>query len=585
MRNGFTLGSAIVFIVLLAFLSYFSWLWIFCRFYVPAEHMAIITAKEGKDLSSGQILAKAGEKGVLEDPLAEGRYFRNPVFYEWKIVPAVKVPAGKVGIVTSKVGTELPPGEFLAEKGQKGVWRRVLGPGLYRLNPVGYKVDLLDAVSIPIGYVGVITSLSGEKAPEGAFAGDKQKGVREDILQPGLYYLNSNAFKVDVIEVGLNQVSILGEEGGKVITKGQMDMQNQAMEELQTNMLQEQKRKRESYIQQEISQTNMDSSSMSRTSGAGSRKKTASAQAKEQKASIPAPIVKDGSITTLSLSQFVEFPSRDGFEIRLDMTLEFEILPEKVSEVYLRYGDLPAVVDKIIMPQILSISRLKGSSYKAQDFIVGEGREKFQDELRETLSEVLGKKDITIHNSLIRHVDVPNDILTPIQMASVAVERNLTNIQKQETAKKRAELNTQESMIDQRRQEVMQETEKIVAEIAAQKESDVASINAQTGKKVADIAKDTAAVRADMTRKIGETKGLVTSMVEGEKAKGFQMKTKAVGDPESYAWMNFAEGLNPAISIKIIHSGQGTLWTDLEHASPASLGGASVLGGNPTEKK
>ena len=31
---------------------------------------------------------------------------------------------------------------------------------------------------------------------------------------------------------------------------------------------------------------------------------------------------------TFVLNQFVEFPSRDGFEISLDMTVEFELLPE-----------------------------------------------------------------------------------------------------------------------------------------------------------------------------------------------------------------------------------------------------------------
>ncbi len=556
---------------------YLGWLWFFCRFYVPPGKMAVIIAKEGKDLEPGQILAKEGQKGVQEEPLAEGRHFRNPIFFDWNIVTATKIPAGKVGVVTSKVGKELPAGEFLANEGEKGVWRRVLGPGFYRLNPVGYKVDIVDAVSIPVGYVGVVTSLSGEKASDGKFAEANQKGVRTDVLQPGLYYVNSNEFKVDVIEIGLNQVSILGNEGGRVITKGQMDMQNKAMEELQSNMLAQQKQKRQSYIDQEMSQ-------VQQWSGASSGSKRGQ-QANTSQAAPAKPAIKEGTITTLGLAQFVEFPSRDGFEIRLDMTLEFELLPSKVAEVFLHYGDLPAVVDKIIMPQILSVSRLKGSSYKAQDFIVGEGREKFQDELRETLLEVLEEKSILVHNSLIRHVDVPEEILEPIQQASVAVEQNLTNIQKQETAKKQAELNTQETMIDQRKQEVMQETEKIVAEIGAEKETQVASLRAQTEKMVADIAKDTAGVRAGITRKLGETQGLVTSMVEGEKAKGFQMRSTAVGDPDSYAWISFAEKLNPDLTIQIMHAGQGTLWTDLKGTALGSLGSAKILAEPPAEPK
>lgn len=46
--------------------------------------------------------------------LAEGRHFLNPIQYDVEIVPAVSIPLGKVGIVTAKVGRELPPGEIIA---------------------------------------------------------------------------------------------------------------------------------------------------------------------------------------------------------------------------------------------------------------------------------------------------------------------------------------------------------------------------------------------------------------------------------------------------------------------------------------
>jgi len=234
-------------------------------------------------------------------------------------------------------------------------------------------------------------------------------------------------------------------------------------------------------------------------------------------------------------------------------------------------------VDKIIMPQILSISRLKGSSYKAQDFIIGEGREKFQDELREALSNVLGAKNIVVHNSLIRYVDVPNQILDPIQQRSVAQEQNLTNIEKQKTAKKRAELNTEEAMIEQKRQEVAQETEKIAAEIAANKEKIVAEIHANTEKSVAEIEKMTAEINATITKNLGKAKADIVKMVEGEKANGYQMKVKAVKDPSAYAWITFAENMNPELNIKILHAGDGTLWTDIDKDNFGDIGGAAIL--------
>ena len=89
------------------------WSWGFCRFYVGPGKMAIITAKSGDPLPADQILAKPGQKGVLEDVLGEGRHIWNPLFYDWKIVDALFIPPGKVGVVTSLVGDPLPPGEIV----------------------------------------------------------------------------------------------------------------------------------------------------------------------------------------------------------------------------------------------------------------------------------------------------------------------------------------------------------------------------------------------------------------------------------------------------------------------------------------
>jgi len=556
------------------------WEWGFCRFYVDAGKMAIVTAKEGQDLPPGHILADPGQKGIWKEPLAEGRHFLNPYNYDWKIVSQIHIPAGKVGIVTAKDGKDLATGEFLAKAGEKGIWENVLGPGRYRLNPEGYNITLVDAINIPIGYVGVATSLSGAKAPEGQFAEAGQKGIRRDILQPGLYYINPNAFKIDVLEIGVNQVSLTSKES-QVLTKTKVAVQNAAMDQLASNVLAAQTERRKEYFEQDSA---ADKKVRFNAAPQMSRR-TAPAAAKKEKSLMPAmkPQAQrvDNStpeaMSTFGLQQCVEFPSRDGFEIRLDMTVEFELAPNKIAEILMRYGDLPAVVDKIILPQIQSISRLKGSSYRAQDFILGEGREKFQDDLKEALAQVLAQKDIKIHNSLIRHVEVPDQILQPIQQASMAIEQNLTNIARQNTARKQAELNTQETMIEQRRQQVMQETEKLVAETQATQEKSVAEIRAETTLDVARIAQETAAVRAAITRTLGQADAQVITLVEGEKSRGFQLKVGAIGSPAAYNLLTFSEKLNPNLSVQIIHAGNGTLWTDLKNPDLGNLAGAKIL--------
>lgn len=553
------------------------WQWFFCRFYVGPDQMAIITAKIGEPLPPGQILAKDGQKGVREDVLGEGRYFLNPYLYERSIMPVIRITPGKVGMVTSKVGEPLPQGEFLADAGQRGVWRRVLGPGKYRLNPVGYTVEIVDAISIPIGYVGVVTSLSGESAPEGEFAGPGQKGIRKDIIQPGIYYANPKQYKIDVLEIGVNQVSLLGKTGGEVLTKSiqlDADRQQGGFNAMAQDLLIQQQARREEYAEKSAI---FKAPSALRSRVAGQQEAAAAPGRKLADTDRDKPQDMPMAANIFTLNQFVTFPSRDGFEVSLDMTVEFEILPQKLAGIFRAYGDLPAVVEKALMPQILSISRLKGSAYKVTEFIMGEGREKFQIDLTEALARVLGERGINVHNALIRHVNVPPDILAPIRDASVAIEEDLTNKEKQNTARKQAELNTELSLIEQRGQQVQQETVKMAAEIRASQDREVARIGAETRKTVAEIESRTAKLRADKTVILGEAQAEAVKLVEGERARGYGLKTGAFGDPQAYTMWEFARTLNPDIRIQVMYAGPGTLWTDLERASFGELGGASIL--------
>ncbi len=177
----------------------------------------------------------------------------------------------------------------------------------------------------------MITSLSGKQAPPGNFAFENQKGIRKDILQPGLYYVNPKEYKVDVLEIGVNQVSLLGRTGGEVITKGQLKSQNAAIQQLQSNVLQEQKRKRLDYLTESFGELSMKSRS---PRSSVNQLLTMENEPMDLEA-LKKNYLAGDSISTLGLSQFVEFPSRDGFQISLDMTVEFELLPTEIASIFL----------------------------------------------------------------------------------------------------------------------------------------------------------------------------------------------------------------------------------------------------------
>ena len=594
MNNFGKFASAIVAAVALFALGVFAFVWTCCRVYVGPGEMAIVTSKTGDELPPGAILAEPGQKGVQRIPLGEGRHFLNPVTHDWRIVAAITIPAGSVGVVTSKNGRELAPGEILApDRDSKGVWKDVLGPGRYRLNPEGYDVKVMSAINIPIGYVGVVTSQTGKPAAAGSFAGPGEKGVMEKVLQPGLYYVNPRAYQVDVVEIGMNQVSIVGKSGTVVLTKAQSQSAN-GLDELQRMTLQKQVQKRAEYVTQNADLGIVDEDSarnfsnyaqstlgslsrapVARKVAASGNRYLQTASAAREEAAAPARTNASQSqlpandSVAFGMNQFVQFPSSDGFAIMLDMTVEFELMPEKISKIFMLYGDLPAVVSKIIMPQILSISRMKGSDYKAREFIDGEGRQKFQEEMTAELVRVLGEKHILVRNAIVRHVEVPEEILAPIQSAAVAKEQDLTNKTQQDTEKRRAELNTEIAKVDQLKREVEQETAKLVATVAAEMKKDVAEINAETKLKAAEIDLECAKIQAKITETRGSAEVKAKFLVENEEALGIKRRASAFKDPSLWADLTFADALNPAVNIRVIHSGEGTLWTDLKGASLA----------------
>lgn len=441
----------------------------------------------------------------------------------------------------------------------------------------GYQAELVDALSIPIGFAGVVTSLSGKPTTDGEFAAPGEKDVRADILQPGLYYANPKEFRIDVLEIGINQVSLLGKEGSAVVTKkaALQPEASGAVSVLQAQALREQIERRKDYLEKSrvTSEAVIARGDKTRVPLAPPVSKGEPARAAAER---PHPAV-EAAVSGFVLDQFVIFPSRDGFDISLDMTVKFELRPEAVAWIFRQFGDLPAVVDKILMPQILSVPRLKEPAYRATDFIVGEGREKFQVDLKDTLAKTLAERQILIHNALIRHVNVPDEILEPIRQLSIAQEQDLTNHEKQNTARKQAQLNTEQSLIQQRRAEVAQQTERLKAVIKAEQEKSVAEIAAETLKKVSEIEKSSAEIRAWKTLRLGQANAEVVRKVEGEKEKGLVLKTQAFGDSAAFSLWEFAQGLNPELTVRIIHAGEGTLWTDLEKATLGELGGATVL--------
>jgi regulator of protease activity HflC (stomatin/prohibitin superfamily) len=222
-RLALVTGTKLVSIVLLVAVLislYGIWRWFFCRLEVASGKAAVLIAKTGQNLPSGQIIAsEPGQKGIQLAPLPEGRYFRNPVFWDWTYVDVVDIPAGKLGVVIRQYGRdatqdELQRGQVLAGEGQKGILQDVLLPGRHRINPYAYRVELHNAIHIDPGFVGVVTNMVGaEPKVKNRFLVDKgERGVQREVFLPGTYYLNPYMTRVDLVDTRSQRLDLAGAE-------------------------------------------------------------------------------------------------------------------------------------------------------------------------------------------------------------------------------------------------------------------------------------------------------------------------------------------------------------------------------------
>jgi regulator of protease activity HflC (stomatin/prohibitin superfamily) len=207
--------------------------------HVPSDRVGIVTKNAfGKSLLEGRIIAVDGEMGIQAETLPPGWHFGYwPVIYAVTTVPLTEVASNKVGLIEAADGLPLPADQVFAPdftpesfqqmldakyfltsgKGYKGRQASVLKPGKYRLNTELFRITMVDQTEIKSGEVGVLKANYGkppsmivrpEPAPTGErggetvvdetlhFAGEGEMGIRAQVLPPGKYPLNTDAFTV-----------------------------------------------------------------------------------------------------------------------------------------------------------------------------------------------------------------------------------------------------------------------------------------------------------------------------------------------------------------------------------------------------
>jgi regulator of protease activity HflC (stomatin/prohibitin superfamily) len=561
-----TLIKTLLALVLIVTAAVTAVYWFTFRIYVPENKCAVLIRKMGDELPEGQRVAtEPGQKGIQEHVLGPGRYFYNPLVWDYDIEDLTVIPAGDpktwqwvqahtpgqapitrtgdhafqgqvpmVGVVTRRIGKQRPEGSKVIvsrDSGYEGIWREVLTPGVYKINPLVYEIEIHPAVVIPAGFVGVVTNLfdadslkltvadaaeqtvTPETRPVRAttgpaatyethvrpLAGRGRRGTQRDVLQPGVYFINPKLEKVTLIEIGFNEYSQL--------------------------------------------------------------------RVSEQE------------------NYRIFFPAESGFKIGVGVTVVWGIHPAHAAEIVNEFGPADSVLENIIGPQLRSIGRNIGSTYAARDFIQGEKRERFQRELTAELHRVCGDKNIEVLLALVHEIEVnppsaspgeseiTGDLKRTIQQSYIAIENQLTKEKQREAAVVKAQLEEEKKKIDIAQETVRAETRVKVANEQAEGEKKAAEIAARAQLEVATIQQEVAQLEAKQIEILGQAKAAVEKMKQGAEAEGYKLLVGAFGSPRAYNLYTFAKNFEPQ-SIQLFFAGEGTFWTDLsrfEEAGAARL--------------
>jgi hypothetical protein len=436
---------------------------------IPPGMIGVVNAKDGYPMRTGQILAdsdiygedgafKMGQKGPRLEILKPGEYPINTAYLEVKQFPAIEIPEGSLGVLTRLYGDEPPQGTILVAKESefRGIIREILQPGTYYINPKAYKTEIVEAVKIDKGQVGIVTKRVGKIPPEGTIlvdANDEYQGIQKQVLQPGMYYINpyEKSMRIE------NAVSVPdGHVGVQIAKTGIAKPVDQLLAKAGERGIQEDTLPPGLYYLNPyaVEVVNID--------------------IRQQRYEMT---YLEGQGDTQQNDAIV-FYSDDGFEIAIDVTVLFQVLPNDAPYVVATIGrGIGDIKEKIIRPQARSYARILGSRYKGEDFVHGATRETFQNDLHKELKAKTMESQVQMNQALVRHFEVPTQLRQPITDKVIALKMQEKFEQEQKTQQANADLAREKEKVNFESAKVVAETRKVKAIIQAEEEREVEEIN------------------------------------------------------------------------------------------------------------
>jgi len=394
----------------------------------------------------------------------------------------IEVGTGKQAVLIRRVGLDLGRDQELAParregkhyyKGvqTEGPYGGVLTEGRYFYNPFYWAWEITDQFVIPSGKIGIRIALDGDDLPSGVILAEPgQKGILRKVELPGRYPYNSYAeeFELhDAVAVPAGFRGVVTLLSGRKPKDPNVFLVGDGERGIQTRTLEPGTYYLNPYE--------------TRVSLVDCRSKR----------------------FNLGEDSAMDFLSSDGFPVVLDGAVEFRVIPERASEVFVKYnedenGDAidDEIIKKIITPESRSLCRTGGSKLSGGQFVSGSEGEAFQRNLVRSLTENCKQQGVEILAVAITKVVPPQDIASPIRDREVAKQKLVQFIQEKNQQLSEARLQIEVLLAEQKKQVVGADAKVIVQTTRAEQDNSVAVTLAEQKLKVTqtqlEAAKDQA---------------------------------------------------------------------------------------------
>ncbi|PTT03694.1 band 7 protein [Flavobacterium sp. HMWF030] len=415
---------------------------------VPEDKIGLVTKKfvlfgADRSLPDGRIIATKGEAGYQAQTLAPGLYWGMWIWqYSIDMTGFTIIPEGKIGLVLSKDGQEIPTGRILARRiesdnfqdataflnngGQKGRQTAFITTGSYRINTFLFEIVIADQVKIYENMIGIVTALDGEPIPQGQIAGKfveghnnfqdfdqflgkgGNRGLQPQVMLAGSYYINTWGILIEqnpMTDVPIGYVGVvisyIGEDGqdvtgdtfkhGNIVSKGQRGVWMEpfgpgkyALNKYTTKL-------------EPVPTTNLVLNW---------------ANARSESHDL------DKNLSTITVR------SKDGFPFNLDVAQIIHVPAAEAPKVIARFGSMNNLVSQVLEPTIGNYFRNSAQDSDVISFL--STRKERQESAKNHIKLVLDEYNVNAVDTLIGDIVPPDSLMKTLTDRKLAEEEQKT---------------------------------------------------------------------------------------------------------------------------------------------------------------